>query len=166
LDAVRQQNEQLNERIASVQVQSSRADEVALMHTVRTQVPELETITRTPEWKQYLTQRAPFGGGASVQEVLQRATQSRDAATIAEHLNAFRVSRNITTPPAVVPAPGRTGTPVPVGVEMPQAAKGISASGLDQLTAKLQAGKVSREAYDAALEQLFSAMVDGASVVQ
>lgn len=164
--ALQQTVQELRQQLEQVQSVASRSDEVALMSSVRGVVPELDTITKTKEWKQYLRTRAPFSGGRTVQEVLNDSIQRRDPETIAEHLNAFKASHNIATPPAQAPSPGRTAAPAAVGLDVPTAVRGISASALDTAMAKVQAGTLSKEAYDSMLAQAFGAAASGSELVQ
>lgn len=158
--------EELRNQLAQVQTVTKRSDEVALMSTVRQAVPDMDTITKSKEWKQYLRNRAPFAGGRVVQDVLQQSIDARDHETITEHLTAFKASHNISTPPAQAPAPGRTAAPAAVGLDVPAARRGISASALDNAMAKVQAGTLSREAYDSMLAQMFAAAASGSELVQ
>lgn len=166
LDTLQQHNQALQQRLDAVHGQAARADEVALMHTVRSQVQDADQVTKTAEWKRYLNARAPFSGGRSVREVLEHAVQSRDADTITEHLMAFKASHNISAPPAAVPAPGRTAAPAAVGIDLPQRKTGISASALDEAMARVQAGTLSKDAYDKMLAQVFGAAASGSELVQ
>ena len=166
LDVLQQTNQTLQQRLDAVHGQAARADEVALMHTVRSSVQDADSITKTAEWKRYLSARAPFSGGRTVREVLEHAVQSRDADTITEHLMAFKASHNISAPPAAVPAPGRTAAPAAVGIDLPQRKTGISASALDEAMARVQAGTLSKDAYDKMLAQVFGAAASGSELVQ
>lgn len=166
LQQLQQENLALRQQMEQVSGLAHSADEKALMHTVRSAVPDADTITKTPAWKQYLDSRAPFSGGRAVRDVLEYAVKNRDAETIAEHLSAFKASHNISAPPTVVVAPGRTAAPAAVGLDVPQQRRGISNSALDEAMAKAQAGKLSKEAYDNMLAQTFSAIASGSELVQ
>lgn len=164
--ALQQENQTMRQQLEQVTGLAQRSDEVALMHTVRNAVPDLETVTRSKEWKNYLNNRAPFAGGRKVAEVLEHAIRSRDAETITEHVLAFKASHNISAPPAMAPAPGRTAAPAAVGLDVPQQRRGISASALDEAMARAQAGTLSKEAYDKMLAQAFGAAASGSELVQ
>lgn len=166
LQQLQQENLALRQQMEQVSGLAHSADEKALMHTVRSAVPDADTITKTPAWKQYLDTRAPFSGGRAVRDVLEYAVKNRDAETIAEHLSAFKASHNISAPPPVAVAPGRTAAPAAVGLDVPQQRRGISNSALDEAMAKAQAGKLSKEAYDNMLAQTFSAIASGSELVR
>lgn len=164
--ALQQENQAMRQELQQVSGQAHNADERALMFAVARSVPDVETITKTPAWKQYLNGRAPFSGGRAVREVLEYAVKNRDDATVTEHLMAFKASHNITAPPAVALAPGRTAAPAAVGLDVPQPRRGVSSSALDEAMAKAQAGTLSKEAYDNMLAQTFSAIASGSELVR
>jgi len=163
---LQEENQYMRQQLEQVSGLANSADEKALMHTVRSVVPDADTITKTAAWKQYLNARAPFSGGRAVREVLEYAVKTRDAETIAEHLSAFKASHNISAPPAMALAPGRTAAPTAVGLDVPQPRRGISSSALDEAMAKAQAGKLSKESYDNILAQAFAAAASGSELVQ
>lgn len=163
---LQQTTAELQARLQEVQGVAVRNDEHVLMQNVRAAVADIDTISKSREWKSYLQTRAPFGGGRSVQDVIQHAVKTRDHETIVEYANAFRASHNIATPPAPSLAPGRSAAPASVGLEMPAQRRGISASALDEAMAKVQAGTLSKEAYDKMLAQVYGAAASGLELVQ
>lgn len=162
-----QQIQNLSQQLAAVQSNTDRAASATFLDRVRAQVPDMDSIVRSPAWTQgYLNSPAPFHGGATVGEALRRAVDSHNDRTVVEFLATFKAFQKGADKKVETPSIGRTAQVAPVGLAMPQARRAVSDSALDQLTVKVQNGTVSRDEYDRILGEVLGAAASGAELVQ
>jgi hypothetical protein len=110
---------------------------------------------------------APFAGGQTIKDRLVAAYSERNVNVIREYVQDFVAKSGKTqAAPAVSAPPGRT-TSAPLGsVPASPGESGlmISEAKIDQMTKLVQAGKMSRETYDAGLSALFAQASSGATL--
>lgn len=163
-DIIDQQNRQLESLNGTVAVARNQALVASVQQ--RLQGVQLPEITSTPQWKAHLQTRAPFSGGLTVQQVMERAVQNNDPDTVVEFVQAYLAANPAQPRPTPAVVPGATAAPSAVGHAVPAVKKAISASALDAAMADAQAGKLSQQAYDDILAQAFAAAAGGLDLVQ
>jgi hypothetical protein len=176
LNAFRAQaSETLNRLNVSSEQQRIALEDARFEQNIVRAVPDLAVFKDSVEWRNYLSALDPERG-VPRQQIVEHYSNANNAAAVIYHMNQARASVVNTTAPvtnkpaatvAPVPTPiGRTaGQPIPPSVA--NTVMSISHRNLvgDQgLQAKLQNGKITRDAYEAALEAAFNGAATGANV--
>lgn len=79
--------------------------------TLYQQVPDLATLTKSPEFRQFIDTPIPYSGGRTVRAALRAAHEAQDVQTIAAIVADFRAQRKTAPPPVTPPSPGHFAQP-------------------------------------------------------
>lgn len=160
---------QLAQAAQQAERRAAGATDASFTASLYARIPQLPTVVNTPEWRTYLKTPAPYSGGRTVEQRMVEAYQGGDVATIAQFYEGFVATRAAPSTPPAVPAagaPARAVTPpVPAGGQGDGAPRFISTARLDAALAAAQSGKMSRDAYDKLMDDMLSAGLEGAQLV-
>lgn len=116
--------------------------------TLRIQIPDLDTLSRTQAFASYLDNVIPYSGGQSVRDRLKTAYDARDAETIVRIVSEFRGKEPTAGRPTVTPShfqqPGGQGGQPPSAPE-PQAKPMLAWSKRVEASEKFRKGQISSE---------------------
>jgi hypothetical protein len=167
--------ETLKQLNASSEQQRIALQDAQFEQSINRAVPDLASFKESAEWRSYLSAIDPERG-VPRQQIIEHYSNANNAAAVIYHMNQARAATaprpsDVQIKPAAtvasVPTPiGRTaGQPIPPSAST--SVMSISHRNLvgDQgLQAKLQNGKITRDAYEAALEAAFNGAATGANV--
>ena len=160
---------QLAQAAQQAERRAAGATDASFTASLYARIPQLPTVVNTPEWRTYLKTPAPYSGGRTVEQRMVEAYQGGDVATIAQFYEGFVASRAAPSTPPAVPAAGAparaVAPPVPAGGQGAGAPRFISTARLDAALAAAQSGKMSRDAYDKLMDDMLSAGLEGAQLV-
>jgi hypothetical protein len=160
---------QLQQETQDARSHAATASETGFTATLYSRIPALPAVVNTPEWGAYLNSVAPFSGGRTVKDQVVAAYRSRDVGTISDFYQAFAARQaGAGAPPAAAPAgTAARGNAAPLAQGAPGAAspRFISQSRLDGALAAVQSGRMSRESYEKLMDDLLSAGLEGAQLV-
>ncbi|MEY4909928.1 MAG: hypothetical protein RL260_3646 [Pseudomonadota bacterium] len=160
---------ELQRETHAAQQRAAGASDSSFTAALYARVPDLPKVVNTPEWRTYLKSQAPFSGGATVEQRVVQAYQAGDVATISEFYDGFAARRAAPGAPPAVAAAGAPGfaaqAPVANGVAGAPAQRYISQARLDAALAAAQSGRMSRDAYDKLMDDMLTAGLEGAQIV-
>ena len=160
---------QLAQAAQQAERRAAGATDASFTASLYARIPQLPTVVNTPEWRTYLKTPAPYSGGRTVEQRMVEAYQGGDVATIAQFYEGFVATRTTPSTPPAVPAAGAparaVATPVQAGGQGAGAPRLISQARLDAALAAAQSGRMSRDAYDKLMDDMLSAGLEGAQLV-
>lgn len=155
------QNELANVR-SQLQSQSefNQVQKTDVIHMqLKSVVPDIDELVRTPEWQEYIKQPDLYGSGRTIASYVQEGIQYGNVRQLAQIVNQFKQARQQNAPQQRQVAPGRAQTTLPNTA--PRRGKMLNMSDFDRATASFQAGKLSWDKYQVVLNEFNEAMLDG-----
>jgi len=166
----------LTQRVAALaqETQDARAraagaTDASFTAALYARIPNLPQVVNTPEWRAFLKSPAPFAGGRTVEQQVVAAYQASDVGTINDFYAEFERRRATPGAPPAVPAAGQAAAQHVPAPQIPGAGGAqprlISQARLDAALAAAQSGRMSREAYDKLMDDMLTAGLEGAQIV-
>lgn len=137
--------------------QSQRTDTLHMQ--LKSVVPDIDELVRTPEWQSYIKQPDVYGSGRTIASFVQEGIQYGNVRQLAQIVNQFKQARGQTAPKPQQVAPGRAQTTVPNTA--PRRGKVLYMSEFDRATQQFQAGKLSWDKYQVIANEFNEAMLEG-----
>lgn len=122
-------------------------------------VPDIDEIVRTPEWKSYINQPDQYGSGRTIASYVQEGIQYGNVRQLAQIAQQFKQLRQQSAPQQQQVAPGRAQTTVPSTAS--KRGPMLKMSDFDRATQAAQAGKLSWDKYQVIANEFNEAMLDG-----
>lgn len=138
---------------------NSRQSADTLHVQLKSVVPDIDEIVRTPEWKAYINQPDQYGSGRTIASYVQEGIQYGNVRQLAQIAQQFKQIRQQSAPKQQQVAPGRAQTAVPNTA--PRRGATLKMSDFDRATQAFQAGKLSWDKYQVIANEFNEAMLDG-----
>ena len=122
-------------------------------------VPDIDELVRTPEWQEYIKQPDVYGSGRTIASYVQEGIQYGNVRQLAQIVDQFKQTRKQNAPQPRQVAPGRAQTTLPNTA--PRRGKMLNMSDFDRATSAFQAGRLSWDKYQVVLNEFNEAMLDG-----
>lgn len=152
LDAVRGQLQS--------QAEFNQAQRTDTLHMqLKSVVPDIDTIVRTPEWQSYIKQPDLYGSGRTIASYVQEGIQYGNVKQLAQIVQQFKQTQQQSQPQPQHVSPGRAQTTVPNTA--PRRGSVYRMSEFDRATQAFQAGKLSWDKYQVIVNEFNEAMLDG-----
>lgn len=155
------QNELANVR-SQLQSQSefNQVQKTDVIHMqLKSVVPDIDELVRTPEWQEYIKQPDVYGSGRTIASYVQEGIQYGNVRQLAQIVDQFKQTRKQNAPQPRQVAPGRAQTTLPNTA--PRRGKMLNMSDFDRATSAFQAGRLSWDKYQVVLNEFNEAMLDG-----
>lgn len=155
------QNELANVR-SQLQSQSefNQVQKTDVIHMqLKSVVPDIDELVRTPEWQEYIKQPDMYGSGRTIASYVQEGIQYGNVRQLAQIVDQFKQTRKQNAPQPRQVAPGRAQTTLPNTA--PRRGKMLNMSDFDRATSAFQAGRLSWDKYQVVLNEFNEAMLDG-----
>lgn len=122
-------------------------------------VPDIDELVRTPEWQSYIKQPDLYGSGRTIASYVQEGIQYGNVRQLAQIVNQFKQSQTRAKPQQNQVAPGRAQ----VGMPNTNIKRGkvLNMSDFDLATTAFQTGKLSWDKYQEVANEFNAAMLDG-----
>jgi hypothetical protein len=172
--ALAQQKEEFNAALSEInrrmEVQSAHVAKTTMEQQLYKDLPNLDEIVRSVEYRNRLDKPDPNNDfGMTHRQVITQYIDGGHSKAAASYVNRMMAGASVAPKPQrpAIPAPvgNQAGQPIPPraggAVSSISMSKVVGDSGLDQ---KYRTGKITREAYDSALEAAFSYAAQGVSV--
>ncbi len=152
LDAVRGQLQS--------QAEFNQAQRTDTLHMqLKSVVPDIDTLVRTPEWQSYIKQPDLYGSGRTIASYVQEGIQYGNVKQLAQIVQQFKRTQQQSQPQPQHVSPGRAQTTVPNTA--PRRGSVYRMSEFDRATQAFQAGKLSWDKYQVIVNEFNEAMLDG-----
>ena len=137
--------------------QAQRTDTLHMQ--LKSVVPDIDTIVRTPEWQSYIKQPDLYGSGRTIASYVQEGIQYGNVKQLAQIAQQFKQTHQQSQPQLQHVSPGRAQTTVPNTA--PRRGSVYRMSEFDRATQAFQAGKLSWDKYQVVVNEFNDAMLDG-----
>lgn len=159
----------LTQETQEARARAAGATDASFTAALYARIPNLPQVVNTPEWRAFLKSPAPFSGGRTVEQQVVAAYQASDVGTINDYYAEFERRRATPGAPPAVPAAGQAAVQHVPAPQVPGAGGAqprlISQARLDAALAAAQSGRMTREAYDKLMDDMLSAGLEGAQLV-
>lgn len=137
--------------------QAQRTDTLHMQ--LKSVVPDIDTLVRTPEWQSYIKQPDLYGSGRTIASYVQEGIQYGNVKQLAQIVQQFKQTQQQAQPQPQHVSPGRAQTTVPNTA--PRKGSTLRMSEFDRATQAFQAGKLSWDKYQVIVNEFNEAMLDG-----